>query len=390
MKSILFVHNEVPSINHDLRAFKQIKELSKNYEVTLLTIRHTEYKDSAIKIIKKYCDIVFTPYSEKEIKAKNFLERRKFHIKKIYNKYSKFLKKESNMIKDHSWQVFFLRYKLNKLLTKKKFDYIQVEHYYLSHILYNLKTKAKKILDFHNVYSHMKSDFQEKILIKKDEIKISKHYDLAICCSNLDKKRLKNLGYKKVLVVPNSIYTNNFKMLQRNSKTISLLFVGQLNYPPNYKGIEYFFKKYHPLLNQNIKINIVGNYNKKLRFKKENKLKNVKFHGYVKNIKPYFKNSISICPLLDGGGTRQKILMSFALGSPVVSTTKGAEGIDYKDGKNILIADNPKEFSKAIKLLLENKKLYKKISENARKLVEDKYDSKKEIEKYFRYLEKMN
>ena len=65
------------------------------------------------------------------------------------------------------------------------------------------------------------------------------------------------------------------------------------------------------------------------------------FTGYVPDIRPVVARSwASVVPLRAGGGTRLKILESMALGTPVVSTSKGAEGLDVTDGENILIADD--------------------------------------------------
>ena len=82
-----------------------------------------------------------------------------------------------------------------------------------------------------------------------------------------------------------------------------------------------------------------------------------------------------------------------AYGKPVVSTTLGVEGIEVKDGENILIADTPEEFVKKIILLHKDKKLYEKISTNARKLVEEKYSWKtiaENLKKFYRNLLEKN
>jgi len=70
-----------------------------------------------------------------------------------------------------------------------------------------------------------------------------------------------------------------------------------------------------------------------------------------------------------------------AYGRPVVSITLGAEGIEVKEGENILIADVPEEFVKKVVLLHKDRKLYESIKTNARKLVEEKYDWEKISEK---------
>jgi glycosyltransferase involved in cell wall biosynthesis len=63
-----------------------------------------------------------------------------------------------------------------------------------------------------------------------------------------------------------------------------------------------------------------------------------------------------------------------SLGVPVVSTAKGAEGIDYTDGKDILIADKENEFASRLVTLLQNKHQRIGIGNAARKLAESKYD----------------
>jgi glycosyltransferase involved in cell wall biosynthesis len=55
-----------------------------------------------------------------------------------------------------------------------------------------------------------------------------------------------------------------------------------------------------------------------------------------------------------GGGTRLKIYECMASGVPVVSTAVGAEGLAYEDGKDIVIADDPRSFAAAcVRMLTE-------------------------------------
>ena len=63
-----------------------------------------------------------------------------------------------------------------------------------------------------------------------------------------------------------------------------------------------------------------------------------------------------------------------ALGTPVVSTTKGAEGLDVVHGKHLLIADEPERFAAYVVELLRRPELRQHLAENARRLVEQEYD----------------
>jgi glycosyltransferase involved in cell wall biosynthesis len=80
-----------------------------------------------------------------------------------------------------------------------------------------------------------------------------------------------------------------------------------------------------------------------------------------------------IVPVLSGSGIRVKIIEGMALGKTIVTTTLGAAGIDCKDGEHILIANTPDEFIKKITLCIDSKETNKRIGENAKRLIEEKY-----------------
>jgi len=103
--------------------------------------------------------------------------------------------------------------------------------------------------------------------------------------------------------------------------------------------------------------------------------KNINLVGYVDDIQSLITAStMSIVPLLVGGGTRLKILEAMALRTPVVSTTKGAEGLSVRHEENILIADTPGMFAEAVIRLLQKPELRQSVAENAYRLVSEHYN----------------
>jgi glycosyltransferase involved in cell wall biosynthesis len=84
-------------------------------------------------------------------------------------------------------------------------------------------------------------------------------------------------------------------------------------------------------------------------------------------------SSVAVVPLRIGGGTRLKILEAMAVGTPVVTTSKGAEGLDVEHGENILIADSPEAFAKAVLRVLDDFVLRARLAANGRRLVERLY-----------------
>lgn len=97
--------------------------------------------------------------------------------------------------------------------------------------------------------------------------------------------------------------------------------------------------------------------------------------GLVNDVRPLIASSwISIAPIRLGGGTRLKILEAMALRTPVVSTTKGAEGLDLQHDEHLMIADAPEDFARAVIRLATEPRLRERLAQNAYRLLRDRFD----------------
>src|SRR5436190_22261038 len=96
--------------------------------------------------------------------------------------------------------------------------------------------------------------------------------------------------------------------------------------------------------------------------------------GYVDDVRPLMREAAChVVPLRAGGGTRLKILNSWAMGKPVVTTSIGCEGLDAVDGTNILIRDDPKDFATAMLAGLGDPALARRLGEAGRATAERTY-----------------
>ena len=87
--------------------------------------------------------------------------------------------------------------------------------------------------------------------------------------------------------------------------------------------------------------------------------------GLQKDVRPFFDSvKLSVAPLRFGAGVKGKINQSMAFGVPVVATSLAVEGMDLTDHEDILVADEPEDFARALIELYESEELWNRLSEN--------------------------
>jgi glycosyltransferase involved in cell wall biosynthesis len=100
--------------------------------------------------------------------------------------------------------------------------------------------------------------------------------------------------------------------------------------------------------------------------------------------------SVMIVPLFAGSGIRVKIVEAMGLSKAIISTEIGAEGIDYTERENIMIANTVNEFVEKITLCVSNRETCIKLGKNAKKFADNNYGAaqtaKKRIEFYKQHI----
>ena len=165
-----------------------------------------------------------------------------------------------------------------------------------------------------------------------------------------------------------------------------------MNWMPNEEGIRWFLSNVWDKVakrNPDLQLNLAGRNMPKwlLKLKK----RNVNIVGEVPDAKEFVKNNdIAVVPLLSGSGIRIKIIESMAMGKTVVTTMVGAEGIQYSEYENIIIADSPSKMVEVICKIVKEPQEAQRIGCNARRLVEDIYDNKKIIERLLLFYDEIS
>ena len=144
------------------------------------------------------------------------------------------------------------------------------------------------------------------------------------------------------------------------------LFIGGFQHTPNTDAVLFFLKKIYPAVKARLdqaKFYIIGD-------KPPPEVvalagENIVITGLQRDVRPFFESvRLSIAPLRFGAGVKGKINQSMALGVPVVATSAAVEGMELASGEDVLVADEPEEFARALVTLYESAELWNRISEN--------------------------
>jgi polysaccharide biosynthesis protein PslH len=282
-------------------------------------------------------------------------------------------------------------------LNKTSYDIIQFEglmvSLYLSAIRKN--SKAQLIYRLHNIENQVwqmlaqqKSDpFKKSYLkmhakrIKNYELQQLNNFDGIAVFTGQDKGTLLEYGIKiPIEILPVGICLSHYKPDFNKTEFPSLFFLGSLDWLPNREGIEWFLENFTKELTDGdlrVRFYVAGN-DIPERFDDYEVLGKIFIQGEVDDALEFVNSkSIMIVPLLSSGGMRVKIVEGMAMQKCIISTSLGAEGINFENGVNILIANNVDEFYDAIKQCIADEEFCKNIGLNARKLMEEQHNVNK-------------
>lgn len=184
--------------------------------------------------------------------------------------------------------------------------------------------------------------------VRREEHRVWQAMDLCLAVSELDASAIRAGGARAVdvcLVGTDPI--DSFELRVREpEEPLKLLFVGAGSYQPNEHGIAWFVENVFPHIRDRIPavLDVVG-------APPNNPIQapGVTYRGYVPSLEDYYRDAhVSVVPIFFGSGTRGKIVEAMAYGTPVVSTTIGAEGLHVAPDTHYLRADTAEEFVSAL------------------------------------------
>lgn len=285
-----------------------------------------------------------------------------------------------------------MKNRLISILQKETFDTIQLESIFLAPYIPFIRrySNAKLVLRAPNIEhliwkrtSQSTKNPLKKLYLKQlsssleeFELKEINSFDGVYPVTKIDADFFISHGCKCPCIgVPVGIDSSDL-IEDEISEPNSLFHIGSMDWIPNQQGIKWFidevWDKVHKCL-PNVKAYFAGRAMPQwlLDLDKEG----IIICGQVPDSARFIcAKDIMIVPLLSGSGIRIKILEAMSLGKCVIATSQAAEGIMYENNKNIIIADSPDEFANSIYKCITNKEFSLSIAENAKKLIEEKYN----------------
>jgi sugar transferase (PEP-CTERM/EpsH1 system associated) len=333
-----------------LRAFNQLKQLSKKHEVILCALNDSVLHKDAEKVLSTYAKHV---YIIDISKASIYL-----HLVKT-------------LFSDKPLQVgYFYNKRINgiirSLIEKHKPDHIFCQLIRVAEYVKGIP--IPKTLDYQDVFSKnverrlATAPFYMKPFLRMEYRRLLRYenevfgmFDNKIIISTPDRDLIPHPDREKIVVVRNGVDITFFLPMDRE-KQYDLVFTGNMGYPPNINAAEFLVHKILPLVQSRkpgIRILIAGaSPNLRVSVLKSEQ---VEVSGWVPDMREcYAMAKIFIAPMQIGTGLQNKLLEAMAMQIPCITSPLANQALQAKENEEILIADTPEAYAHHILFLLDN------------------------------------
>ncbi len=349
-----------------LRAFNQIKELSKKNQIVLLALNDSKLDARALDELKKYCvGIAIVPFSKLTIFFN--LVRALFSSKPLqvgYFYFSKAQQKVDEIIKKHQPDHIYCQL-IRTAEYVKKYPNIPKTLDYMD--VFSKGIERRKTTDKFYMKPFLAMEYRRLLKYEHD---VFSFFTNKTIISEQDKNLIPHPDKNKIVVIPNGVDTEYFKSIPFD-KEFELLFNGNMNYPPNVESVEYLVNKIMPLVWSKLPatrllISGASPSKKVIALKSER----VEVSGWVDDIRYNFAISkVLVAPMQISIGLQNKLLEAMSMQMPCVTSTLANNAIGAKHDNQIMVADTPEQYAVAIIELLQNQTKAKQIAYNGYRFV---------------------
>lgn len=404
MSRILFLSQVLPyppDAGPKVRSYYVLRYLAQRHQVTLLAFTRPDDTAEAVAHLREFCEEVIT------------VPIHRSRVKDILTLMVSILAGDSFTIRRDT--VPAMVQKMDELIRSGKFDAIHADQLWMAQYALrarryagqNGKDRPLLVLDEHNacfqIIQRLASGERNPIMrlvlerewraLRRYEARVCTQFDRLITVTAEDREILQGLVEQQqssgqalqmpILTIPICVDTQAIQPVAGGAGLKDVLHLGTMFWLPNVEGVMWFAQQAWPQVHASLpeaSFTIAGKNPpaevKALEGKKgDGSDSGIHVLGYVADPAPLLSGAGAfIVPLLSGGGMRVKIVDAWRWGLPVISTRIGAEGIEYQEGENVLIADQPAEFAAAVVKVLCEPDLAQRLRQNGRRWVETHYE----------------
>ncbi len=362
------------------RTFNLLRELAKTHEVDLLALAESDAGLEHKALFEKFCRRVeFVPFRHPAWE--------KLFPTRLLNPLPTSIA---------HWTMPHIQEALDKILAAETYDVVHACDIVLAQYFMRKHRDVPLVIDRSRVdlqfqlmeHKRMNFSLRTKLLRCEGYAKmwlferaVARRAALEVVCGPDDEIFLRRYVRKDM---PISVLVNgvDLEFFQPGSSTEpraekpTLIFCGAMDYNPNIDALRWYFQEIHEPLRKlvpDLQVLVVGKqpadevvaYGKK---------PNVTVTGGVPDVRPFYRKAwLQIVPLRIGGGTRLKIVESLAMGTPVVSTTIGAQGLNLQHDHDILLADRTEDFARETARAFLNQPLRNTLEQKGLETVQSRF-----------------
>jgi glycosyltransferase involved in cell wall biosynthesis len=381
-RRILFLTQILPyplDAGAKVRAYYMLRHLAERHRVTLASLVRPTDRADAVGHLAGFCETVNTA----PIRRSVFRDATALLTSLATGLPALILRDRSAAFRDL----------IGRLVAATSFDAIHVDQIKTAQHVAQVE-RLPRLVDLHNVYHEMiaglarltKSLWRKRLLqreaktMARYECRVCRDFNEILAVTERDAAQLRAMigPARPVTAIPICVDPSEAPRIAVNADSRALLSLGAMFYPPNVDGVLWFVREILPRVRRevpDVRLRIVGPRPDRSILRAADGNAAIQVVGYAEDAAPGMAASAAlVVPLRAGGGMRVKILDAMARGLPVVSTRLGAEGIAATDGENILLADGADAFAQAVVRLLRDVALRRRLAQNARQLIESRYD----------------
>lgn len=354
-----------------LRAYYQIKELSKQNDVYLFCASHCRVLPEHIKAVQAFCKEICLVQSPKLVNYKNIV-RNYFSTKSLQIGYWDSLKVRK------AFKLFEKKVRPDVLYSQMVRTMPWVSH-----------SDCPKVMDFQDALSmnterrmemsrglwHYILHFEFKML-RSSEYNAFKIFDALTIISESDCDAIPHRRNDEIRIVPNGVDMDFFHPLD-SKKECAVVFCGNMSYEPNVHAARFLTREVMPMVwaqFPDARLLLAGASPKHAVEQLAKGDSRVSVSGFVEDIRQCYASAQAFCaPMLSGSGLQNKLLEAMAMKLPCVTTSLANNSLQAEPEKEVLVGDTASQLADHIKRLLRDEALRDMLSENGHRFVCSRY-----------------